>query len=148
MLADKAPREEVLNNKAKSSHINRVNRAHGQLKNNKTPAAVAIPFPPLNNKKGLNIWPNIDNKLKLKKRVVNSSSLRVCLKNISEKYSMIKLLDISKINVNAAMNLLPVLKTFVAPMLPEPIFLISPYPEIFTIIKPKGIVPIVKPKNK
>jgi len=148
MLADKAPREEVLNNKAKSSHINRVNRAHGQLKNNKTPAAVAIPFPPFNNKKGLNIWPNIDNKLKLKKRVVNSSSLRVCLKNISEKYSMIKLLDISKINVNAAMNLLPVLKTFVAPMLPEPIFLISPYPEIFTIIKPKGIDPIIKPKNK
>ena len=148
MLADKAPRDEVLNTKAKSSHINRVNRAHGQLKNNKIPAAVAIPFPPLNNKKGLNIWPNIDNKLKLKKRVINNSSFRVCLKVISAKYSIIKLLDISKINVNAAINLFPVLKTFVAPMLPDPIFLISPYPEIFTIIKPKGMDAIIKPTNK
>tara|TARA_B110000967_G_C18467907_1_gene355927 strand:+ start:336 stop:539 length:204 start_codon:yes stop_codon:yes gene_type:complete len=55
ILADKAPKEEVLNIKAKNSHINRVNRAHGQLRNNKIPAAVAMPFPPLNNKKGLNI---------------------------------------------------------------------------------------------
>lgn len=148
MLADKAPRDEVLNTKAKNSHINRVNRAHGQLKNNKIPAAVAIPFPPLNNKKGLNIWPNMDNKLKLKKRVINNSSLSIDLKSISAKYSIMKLLDISNINVNTAINLFPVLKTFVAPILPDPIFLISPYPEIFTIIRPKGIEPIIKPKNK
>ena len=126
MLADKAPKDEVLNIKANNSHINTVNRAHGQLKNNKIPDAVAIPFPPLSSKKGLYIWPNIDNKLKLKKRVINNSWLSSGLKIISAKYKIIKLLDISNINVNAAINLFPVLKTFVAPILPDPIFLISP----------------------
>jgi hypothetical protein len=90
----------------------------------------------------------MDNKLKLKKRVINNSSLSIDLKSISAKYRIMKLLDISNINVNTAINLFPVLKTFVAPILPDPIFLISPYPEIFTIIRPKGIEPIIKPKNK
>ena len=70
------------------------------------------------------------------------------LKSIPAIYRIMKLLDISNINVNNAINLFPVLKTFVAPILPDPIFLISPYPEIFTIIRPKGIEPIIKPKNK
>jgi hypothetical protein len=48
----------------------------------------------------------------------------------------------SKINVNNAIFLLPVLKTFVAPMFPLPIFLISPKPDILVKIKPKGIEPI------
>ena len=48
----------------------------------------------------------------------------------------------SKINVKKAIFLLPVLKTFVAPMFPLPISLISPKPDILVKIKPKGIDPI------
>ena len=47
----------------------------------------------------------------------------------------------SKKRVNTASNLFPVLKTFVAPILPEPIFLISKFLKIFVKIKPKGIDP-------
>ena len=40
-----------------------------------------------------------------------------------------------------AKNLLPVLRTFVAPIFPEPIFLISIPPKIFAKISPHGIEP-------
>ena len=48
----------------------------------------------------------------------------------------------SKDNVPYPINLLPVLKAFVAPILPDPIFLISFFKKIFVRIKPKGIDPI------
>ena len=48
----------------------------------------------------------------------------------------------SKTNVKKAIFLLPVLKTFVAPMFPLPISHISPKPDILVKIKPKGIDPI------
>ena len=41
-----------------------------------------------------------------------------------------------------ANNLFPVLKTFVAPILPEPMFLISPNPDNFVNISAKGKDPI------
>ena len=82
ILAVKAPKDEVLNIVVNNNHTNSVNNAHGQLKNNKIPAAVAIPFPPLNNRKGLNICPNIDNNATLNKRVVNNSSAIIGLKFI------------------------------------------------------------------
>ena len=44
-------------------------------------------------------------------------------------------------NVSKANNLLPVLNTFVAPIFPEPIFLMSPFLKIFVKINPKGIDP-------
>ena len=44
-------------------------------------------------------------------------------------------------SVSAPKNLLPVLRTFVAPILPEPIFLISFLRKIFASTKPKGIDP-------
>ena len=40
-----------------------------------------------------------------------------------------------------AIFLFPVLKTFVAPIFPLPIFLISPNPDIFVSINPKGTDP-------
>ena len=48
----------------------------------------------------------------------------------------------SKINVKKAIFLLPVLKTFVAPIFPLPIFLISPKPDILVKTNPKGTEPI------
>ncbi len=48
----------------------------------------------------------------------------------------------SKSKTIKAKNLLPVLKTFVAPILPEPIFLISPKPNIFVTINANGKDPI------
>ena len=53
-----------------------------------------------------------------------------------------KLLNASKNRTKKANSLLPVLKALVAPMLPLPTFLISPYPHKFVKINPKGIDPI------
>ena len=41
-----------------------------------------------------------------------------------------------------AKYLFPVLRTFVAPIFPDPIFLISTLPKIFVNIRPKGIEPL------
>ncbi len=51
-------------------------------------------------------------------------------------------LKISNIRVAAAKYLLPVLRTFVAPILPEPIFLTSWPPMNLVKINPKGIEPL------
>jgi hypothetical protein len=48
---------------------------------------------------------------------------------------------ISNNKVAAAKDFLPVRKTFVVPIFPEPIFLISLSKNIFVIINPKGIDP-------
>ena len=50
--------------------------------------------------------------------------------------------------VKRAIFLFPVRKTFVAPIFPLPIFLISPNPDIFVSINPKGIDPKKYPKRK
>ena len=47
----------------------------------------------------------------------------------------------SKKRVKAAKDLLPVLRTLVAPIFPEPIFLTSVLPKLFVKISPKGIDP-------
>ena len=49
--------------------------------------------------------------------------------------------DISKNKVRPAIILFPVLKTFVAPIFFEPIFLKSLFKKIFVSIKPNGIEP-------
>ncbi len=54
-----------------------------------------------------------------------------------------KPLMISKQRTINAKNLFPVRKTLVAPTLPEPIFLISPKPNIFVNINAKGNDPII-----
>ena len=48
----------------------------------------------------------------------------------------------SNIKVNKAMVLLPVLKTFVAPIFPEPIFLTSFFRKSLVKIKPNGMEPM------
>ena len=52
-------------------------------------------------------------------------------------------MDISNKRVVAAKNLFPVLRTFVAPIFPEPIFLKSIFPKIFVNMSPKGIDPLI-----
>ena len=47
----------------------------------------------------------------------------------------------SSIKVKIAIDLLPVLKTFVAPIFLDPIFLISLFMKILVKISPKGIEP-------
>ena len=54
----------------------------------------------------------------------------------------IKPFKISYISVVRAKNLLPVLRTFVAPIFPDPIFLTSIFPKNFVKIRPKGIEPL------
>ena len=54
---------------------------------------------------------------------------------------------ISRTKVTPANNLLPVRRTFVAPILPEPIFLISILPKIFPNIRPNGIEPAIYEKS-
>ena len=49
---------------------------------------------------------------------------------------------ISKNKVVYPIDLFPVLKAFVAPILPEPISLISFFKKIFVKMKPNGIDPI------
>ena len=56
--------------------------------------------------------------------------------------SKITALHISRAKVLYPINLLPVLKAFVAPMLPYPIFRISFFKNIFVNKKPNGIDPI------
>ena len=51
-------------------------------------------------------------------------------------------LKISKHSTANAKDLFPVRRTFVAPTLPEPIFLISPCPNNFVSIRANGIDPI------
>ena len=46
-------------------------------------------------------------------------------------------------SVARAKYLLPVLRTFVAPIFPEPIFLISIFPKDFVKMRPKGIDPLI-----
>ena len=54
---------------------------------------------------------------------------------------LIKPLKISRNKVNAAINLLPVLSTFVAPIFFDPISLISFFKKNLVKINPKGIEP-------
>ena len=53
----------------------------------------------------------------------------------------------SNIRVKAASNFRPVLNTFVAPIFPEPMVLISPPPTILVNINPKGTLPQRYPTN-
>ena len=143
-LADRAPREEVLYFKATINQTNSITEAPIQFIKKSMPAEVAIPFPPFSNKKGLNIWPSKDSIEISTYKIINNSFSNISIKLILTKYRKAKLLDISNNRVNNANNLLPVLKTLVAPIFPEPIFLISPYPEIFVTINPNGMEPIIK----
>ena len=56
-------------------------------------------------------------------------------------YSKIQFFYERKVGVSAARNFLPVLRTLVAPIFPEPTFLTSFFKKSFVINKPNGIEP-------
>ena len=97
------------------------------------PRYVATPFPPLNFN---HIEKTCPKKIDKDDRNKNSGYWYLIIS------TGITALKISKINVPYPSNLLPVLKTFVAPILPEPISLISFFKKTFVNKNPNGIEPI------
>ena len=96
------------------------------------PKYVATPFPPLNFNHTGNKCPKKTNN---EEKRINSG--KYCLVIIMTTYPF----KTSRVRVIAAKYLFPVLKTLVAPIFPDPIFLISPWPNILVINKPKGTDP-------
>ncbi len=104
------------------------------LNDTKIPRAVATPLPPLNFSHTGNICP------KTAKIADNCTYNPLLLKIFCAKYTTKNPLRESSNKASAASPFFPVLKTFVAPIFPEPISLRS-IPFIFVIIKLKGIEP-------
>ena len=98
------------------------------------PINVATPFPPLKNKNIEKRWPKNTPKAAKCEAVIPKISLA--------KYTTTNPLLMSIIKVKKAAFLCPVLKTFVAPMFPEPISLMLPNLKNLDIKIPKGIEPI------
>ena len=98
------------------------------------PINVATPFPPLKNKNIEKRWPKNTPKAAKCEAVIPKNSLA--------KYTTTNPLLMSIIKVKKAAFLCPVLKTFVAPILPEPISLMLPNLKSLDIKIPKGIEPI------
>ena len=126
-------RDEYLNIRETVSHVN-INRKPNWIdRASKIPKYVATPLPPLNFSQTGKMWPK-----KARRQDNWISPGKCCCTIITGIYPF----KISNINVSAAKNLLPVLSTFVAPIFPEPIFLISWSPKILVKINPKGIEPL------
>ena len=113
------------------------------------PNPVATPFPPLNLSQTGKQWPvtaptatNDWRASKSIKFLINRNLKNKLVINIAKAP-----FPPSRISVSRAIFLLPVLKTFVAPIFPLPIFLISPSPDNLVKINPNGIDPIKYPKR-
>ena len=143
--AASAPNEDFFVANATNIQIKIDNIKHGQERKINIPADVATPFPPLNFRKGLYIWPKT--KARQVKAYCNDiiSWFSLSIINILFKYRGRKPFERSINKVKAAKDLFPVLNTLVAPIFPEPIFRMSPYPAIMETNNPKGIDPIKKP---
>ena len=102
-------------------------------KANNIPRYVATPFPPFNPSQIGKRCPKNANR---DDKWINSGKFWETI--ITGKYPF----AISKKRVAKAKNLLPVLRTLVAPIFPDPIFLISTLLKIFVNISPKGIEPL------
>ena len=145
--AVKADKEEYLKVNAINSQVPRAIKAIGQLVISSKPNADDTPFPPLNFNQTGNMCPITPKEPAIKpptilvfvaKPYINKSCSGI---NLVAIYAAIPALKASNKTVNKASHLFPVLKTLVAPMLPEPIFLMSPYPAKRVKTKPKGIEP-------
>ena len=106
--------------------------AAGQVAARRMPHVMATPLPPLNLSQTGNRCPR--KALPPAKTAMSGPSRPEIQKAAAP-------LPPSSNTVNAARALLPVRSTLVAPMLPEPIWRISPWPEIFVSTSPKGIEP-------
>ena len=126
-------KEEYLNIKVTITQVKINKILKGIDKANKTPRYVATPFPPLNLNQIGKMWP----KKTIKAAICICSGIILLASNTGRKP-----LRQSKIKVNNAKYLLPVLSTFVAPIFPEPIFLTSLFIKFLVKIKPNGIEPL------
>ena len=127
-------REEYLNINDNINQVNINNKPSWIDKAVIIPKYVATPFPPLNFNHNGKRWPR---KANIHDNSINSG--KYCAVIIIGMYPF----NTSKINVRIAKYLLPVLRTFVAPMLPDPILLISFLINNFVKINPNGIDPNV-----
>ena len=98
-----------------------------------TPKYVATPFPPLNFSHIGKTWPR---KTVREHNIIKSGNKFIQI--ITGTYPF----NASKIRVIPAKYLFPDLKTLVAPILPDPIFLISVLIKILVKRRPKGIDPL------
>ena len=114
----------------------------GHIRKN-APIVVLMPLPPLNDKKGENIWPitednairHVDKSEHSVKSTLNSNTIRRDFK-------------ISNACTNIEIFLPTTLLTFVEPIFPLPSFLMSLPVLAFTNIYPNGIAPIKNENNK
>ena len=118
----KEEREDFLNIKATIIHNKTVVKPLIGCNANITPIAVATPLPPLNFNHIGKQWPSTTPSADIETIISNISGGENKYKFFTAIYPLIE----SKSKTNKANNLLPVRRTFVAPMLPLPIILISP----------------------
>ncbi len=111
MVALNEASDEYLKTKNTTTHVNKNIKVICMLNHNKIPKVVATPLPPLNFIHIGNICPN------------TAKIAAYCCEG--ETQTAINPFKESMNKAKAASILLPVLKTFVAPTLPEPIFLMS-----------------------
>jgi hypothetical protein len=125
-------REEYLKKKAISNQeaANKIPKGRDIAKI--IPKYTATPFPPLN-------FNQIGNICAIKQ--INAEKINKSLKYIKEIITELYPFKISNISVAIAKDFFPVLRTFVVPIFPDPIFRISCFKKILVNIKPKGIEP-------
>ena len=132
-------KDENLKMRETTTQVNINKIASGSDKANNIPKYVATPFPPLNFSQTGKMWPKKTNKAD---SCVNSG------KNFRVKIIGIYPLRTSNNNVVKAKYLFPVLRTFVAPMFPEPTFLISWLEKSLVMMSPKGTEPLIYENKK
>lgn len=143
--AVRAASEEYLNVKAIINQTAKTTTATGQQVTIKNPKLDATPLPPLNLSHIGKLCPRTPHAPAIKEALTLTAS--ELLTSIPAIVAAIPALKTSQRTVISANVLFPVRKTFVAPIFPEPIFLISPYPVTLVKISPKGIEPTRYPNN-
>ena len=131
-----AASEEYLNRAATANHITMAASPNKTENPINTPIPVATPLPPLNPNQIGKQWPTI-----APPAAKIAISGPYCTPNTTANTP----LPPSRIKVAAARDLRPVLRTFVAPIFPEPTLRISPCPANHTSSNPNGIDPTIYP---
>lgn len=147
-VAVRAESEEYRKENAMTNQTNNPNKATGQHVININPNDDATPLPPLNFSQIGKLCPIIPQVPAISEAIIlrgvlmprkdTIGSLGKTCKAINAANPALKA---SRMIVRSANHLFPVRNTLVPPILPEPIFLISPYPAKKHNTKPKGIEP-------
>ena len=124
--------EEYLNIKAITNQANINNKKDCIDKAPSIPKNVATPLPPLNFNQNGKIWPK--KTIRAERFIKSGKYLTVIITGTNP-------FMISKTKVRIARILFPVLRTFVAPIFPEPIVLMSCFIKVLVNINPNGIDP-------